>query len=151
MAIGFEIWEGEGTFTYPDHPFDGVVDELDGLLERLDAGRMAHAAHVSAHISALEKLVAPQPDFIDGHAHLGFALLDLGKPRKALEACLRGMAIGDGVIPPGFTGAIPWGYLDNRPFLRALHGAALCQLRLRRRRDAVQLMERILVINSNDN
>lgn len=147
MAIGFDVWEGEGSFTHPAEPFDRLVDEFDALRDRRDAGQLAHTAYVSA----LEKLVARQPDFIDGHAHLGYALLDQGKPRKALEACLRGVAAGDAVIPPGFTGPIPWGCLENRPFLRALHGAVLCQLRLRRRRDAVSLMERLLALNPGDN
>lgn len=41
--------------------------------------------------------------------------------------------------------------LDNRPFLRALHGVALAHARLRRHRDAAAMMERLLAYNPNDN
>jgi hypothetical protein len=47
-------------------------------------------------------------------------------PKKALDRCLEGVSIGHRHIPEGFTGLLGWGHLDNnRPFLRALNGAAL--------------------------
>ncbi|HYG89952.1 MAG TPA: tetratricopeptide repeat protein [Azospirillum sp.] len=147
MTIGFDIWNDEGSFTYSDEPFLELVDAFYALLDQKDAGRVAPRSY----LAALAELIGRQPDFIDAHAHLGFALLEQGKTRKALDACLRGIAIGEAVIPQGFAGTVKWGYLENRPFLRALHGAALCQLRLRRRDEAARLMERMLAYNPDDN
>lgn len=132
MAVGFDIWNDEGGFIYPDEPFLELMEVFAALLDQKDTGRVS----LRSYLVALEELINRQPDFIDAHAHLGFALLDQGKTRKALDACLRGIAVGEAVIPQEFRGAVKWGYLENRPFLRALHGAVLCQLRLRRHDEA---------------
>ena len=147
MAIGFEIFDDEGVFQYPKDPFSHIVDELDEALDQRESGRLSG----NAYIAALQRLVARKPEFIDGHAHLGFVLLEQGKTQKALEACLRGVAVGECSIPKNFNGRIEWGHLDNRPFLRAMHGAIVCHLRLRRHQAAVALMERMLAYNPNDN
>ena len=33
-----------------------------------------------------------------------------------------GLRIGELSLPDDFDGLLPWGYIDNRPFLRCLHG-----------------------------
>lgn len=147
MAIGFKVWRNEGSFTYPEVPFAELEDAFFALLDRKDAGQ----ASLRSHVAALAELIDRQPDFIDAHAHLGFALLEQGKTRKALDACLRGVAVGEAAIPQGFAGTIAWGHIENRPFLRALHGAVLCQSRLRRRGEAAHSMERMLAYNPSDN
>lgn len=147
MAIDFEIFGDEGVFQYSGEPFHRIVDELDEALDQRESGRLSD----NAYVATLETLVARAPEFIDGHAHLGFALLERGKTQKALDACLHGVAIAERSIPEDFDGRIEWGHLDNRPFLRAMHGAVVCQVRLRRRQAAVALMEKMLAYNPNDN
>lgn len=49
------------------------------------------------------------------------------------------------------TEALAWGLVDNRPFLRCLHGYALSLWRLARFPDAEQVLDRMLWLNPSDN
>ncbi len=146
MTILFKVGKGGGIFQHPPG-YDQVVQELDDALEDRDTGRLSDQAYVQK----LKCLIEDHPDFIDGHAHLGNALFEQDKPKNALNACLQGLAVGEGVLPTNFRGMIDWGHLDNRPFLRAVHGAVLCYLRLGQRQKAVALMEKMLKWNPSDN
>jgi len=145
-TVSFEILEGGGIFHYGDW-YDEIVDKFDAALDARDSGHLSNTKYVST----LKSLVERQPEFIDGHAHLGFALMDQGKPKLALQACLCGFEVGERAIPAGFPGMIEWGFLENRPFLRAAQGVLLCRLRLGQRREALALMEKVLRWNPNDN
>lgn len=145
--IGFDVHGDEGVFQCGGESFHRFLDGFYALLEERDDGRLA----LRPYVEALEKMITDRPDFIDGHAHLGFALLEQGKVRDAHGACLRGIAVGRRAIPEDFRGRIEWGWLENRPFLRALHGAALCHLRGRDFQGAARVMEEILAYNPNDN
>ncbi|MBI5547436.1 MAG: hypothetical protein HY901_26435 [Deltaproteobacteria bacterium] len=59
--------------------------------------------------------------------------------------------IGELSLPPGFAGVLIWGRIYNRPFLRCLRGCGLCLWRLGRTSEALQMFERILSLNPNDN
>ncbi len=54
-------------------------------------------------------------------------------------------------LGPDSNGLLPWGYLDNRPFLRCMHGFGLCLWRLERFDEAERIFERILWLNPSDN
>lgn len=149
MFVSFESLDDDdqGIFGYSGDYSERVVDIFDEALDRRDSGGLDNGTYVAI----LERLVEEERDFIDGHAHLAFAWYDQGKLKKALEASLRGLAVGNRLIPEGFTGRIDWTHLDNRPFLRALHGAALTYAKLHRHHEAVAMMERLLAYNPNDN
>ncbi len=148
MPLSFKIFDAKhGSFEYSGASFERAAQALYAAMDRRESGEWSD----KPYMAELQRLVDAEPDFIDGHVHLAFALLGLGKPKKALEHCLRALSVGNRWIPEGFTGHIEWGDLDNRPFLRALHGAALCYSHLRRRRDAVAIMERMLALNPDDN
>ena len=51
----------------------------------------------------------------------------------------------------GFTGVLPWGLIDNRPFLRCMHGYGLCLWRLGRFDEAGRIFQRMLWLNPSDN
>lgn len=138
--------EDVAVFAYPAG-YEGVVDEFDDLLERRDTGRLSR----TRYSKALAELVARNPWFIDGHAHLGNAAYERGEFESALEACERGYALGMQAIPAGFEQFIEWGYLENRPFLRAAHGVVLCRLQLGQRAEAIAVMEKMLAWNPSDN
>ncbi|WP_026622771.1 tetratricopeptide (TPR) repeat protein (plasmid) [Ensifer sp. WSM1721] len=144
--VTFEIAGDDGIFRHGD-AYGAIVDELDTALDRRESGGLSQARY----LSALRDIVERHPHFIDGHAHLGSALLEQGKPKAALESCLRGLQLGENAIPGGFAGTIEWGFLENRPFLRAAHGAMLCRLHLGQRKEALALMEKMLAWNPNDN
>lgn len=145
-SLALEITGDAGIFRHGD-AYDIATDELDAALDSRESGSVTEAKY----LAVLKSIVERHPNFIDGHAHLGYALLEQGKPKLALEACLCGLRLGESAIPAGFAGTIEWGFLENRPFLRAAHGVVLCQLRLGQRRDAVTLMEKMLAWNPNDN
>lgn len=145
-TVKFEAVKKSGIFHHGDG-YDEIIDEFDAVMDARDSGRLTPAEY----ISTLKALVERRPDFIDGHAHLGFALLDQGKPKLALQACSQGFDIGACAIPVKFSGVIEWGFLENRPFLRAAHGVLLCHLRLGQRRDALAMMEKVLRWNPSDN
>jgi hypothetical protein len=46
------------------------------------------------------------------------------------------VGIAEHSLPVGFGGVLSWGMIDNRPFLRCLHGLAICAWRQRRWNDA---------------
>lgn len=144
--LTLEIFDDGGVFRYGDG-YEQLVEELDDALEQRDGGTLAPAKYVRT----LKALVDHHPHFIDGHAHLGYALMEEGKPKLALQACLNGLEVGERAIPASYAGSIEWGFLENRPFLRAAHGVVLSQLRLGQRKDALRLMEKILAWNPNDN
>lgn len=47
-----------------------------------------------------------------------------------------GLSLGELSLPPGFEGLLPWGLIDNRPFLRCMKGFGLCLWRLGRFEEA---------------
>lgn len=148
MPARFERLDADlGIFVFPDAPFDGLVAEFDRLLD----ARERRVTSEKAYVAGLERLIQEEPDFIDAHAHLAYAWIEQGKPKKALDASLVGLARANRLIPEGFAGRIEWGYLENRPYLRAMHGAVLGYLRLRRHKEAAALVERMLTFNPNDN
>lgn len=87
---------------------------------------------------------------LDAHAHLGNFSFD-HRPEIALKHYEVGVRIGEQALGPNFTGMLPWGHIDNRPFLRCLYGYGLCLWRLGRLKEAELAFERILWLNPNDN
>lgn len=146
-GLRFEAQDNIGYFFYPDEKFDSLEDAFNELLELHQSGQMEDKQYVNE----LNRLIAREPNFIDLHAHLSFALLDQDKPKKALDAALAGVAVGNSLVPESFGGQIEWGHLKNRPFLRALHGVILANVRLRRHKNAVMLIDKLLTFNPNDN
>lgn len=61
------------------------------------------------------------------------------------------MAIGAYSLGKDFTGVLPWGLIDNRPFLRCLNGLGLCAWRLGDARAAEALFTKMLWLNPGDN
>lgn len=87
---------------------------------------------------------------LDAHAHLGN--LAFGRmPYDAARHYEVGFRIGELSLPAGFDGLLPWGHVDNRPFLRCMHGYGLCLWRLGQFAEASQIFERMLWLNPSDN
>ena len=146
-VLRFEVQENIGYFVYPDEHFDQLEDDFNELLELHQSGQMQDQQYVTE----LNRLIVQEPNFIDLHAHLAFALLEQGKPKKALDAALAGVAIGNSLMPESFSGEVEWGHLSNRQFLRALHGVVLANVHLRRHKNAVMLIDKLMAFNPNDN
>jgi tetratricopeptide (TPR) repeat protein len=87
---------------------------------------------------------------LDAHAHLGNFVFD-HRPKDAIRHYEVGVRIGELSLPPDFDGLLPWGHIDNRPFMRCLHGYGLCLWRLERFEDAERVFDRMLWLNPSDN
>lgn len=87
---------------------------------------------------------------LDAHAHLGNLAFD-HSPKEAIRHYEVGVRIGELSLGPDFGGLLPWGYIDNRPFLRCLSGFGLCLWRLNRFEEAERVFERMLWLNPTDN
>lgn len=87
---------------------------------------------------------------LDAHAHLGsFAFDDW--PKEAVRHYEIGVRIGELSFDEDCIPVLPWSCLDNRPFLRCMHGFGLCLWRLERFGEAEQIFERMLWLNPTDN
>lgn len=148
MPLQFEVFDAEsGAFAYPDTIYDDLLAQFDGILDDHQSGRLGD----KPYLTALDRLIAEAPDFVDVYAHIATHWHRMGKPKKALDAALLGLSVANRHIPEGFSGRIEWGHLDNRPYLRAMHIALLSYMRLRRHKDAVVIIELMLARNPNDN
>lgn len=137
VAFEFErVDVGEGDEVVGDY----IVDAAD--LAR--AGRREQARHL------LRGLIERDPRCIDAYGHLGWMYFQYSA-KRALPHYLTAVAIGERSLPDGFGGLLPWGWIDNRPFLRALHGLAVTRWRLRQFEQAHSICESLLWLNPNDN
>ena len=146
MRLSLEFLEDTARFRHPPE-HETCEEEFDRLLADRNAGRIGEKRYVGG----LQDIAGRHPWFIDAHAHLGNVLLNGRKPERALEAYLKGLALGEAAIPPGYAGLIEWTPLENRPFFRAAHGAGLCRLHLRQWNEAIELMDTMLVRDPGDN
>lgn len=87
---------------------------------------------------------------LDAHAHLGNFVFD-HRPKEAIRHYEAGVRIGELSLGPAFDGLLPWGHVDNRPFLRCMHGFGVCLWRLGRFDEAEGVFDRMLWLNPSDN
>ena len=126
---------------YPDDPFHDPITRSNDLK---DAGERADAAKI------LMELCEADLRCLDAHSHLGNLVFD-HRPQDAIRHYEVGLRIGELSLGDDFNGVLPWGLIDNRPFLRCTHGYGLCLWRLGRFDEAERLFERMLWINPSDN
>lgn len=115
-----------------------------------DAAELAEAGDRAGARRLLMETLSAELRCIDAHAHLGNLEFDWA-PERAIVHYEIGKRVGELSLPPAFDGALPWGYIYNRPYLRSLHGYGLCLWRLGKLADAQLVFERILSLSPNDN
>ena len=87
---------------------------------------------------------------LDAHSHLGNFVFD-HRPQDAIRHYEAGLRIGELSLGDGFHGVLPWGWIDNRPFLRCMNGFGLCLWRLGRFDEAERVFDHMLWLNPSDN
>jgi tetratricopeptide (TPR) repeat protein len=127
-----------------EDPEDFDSDPIVEASQRNAAGDRAGAREI------LMKLLAADLRCLDAHAHLGNLEFDR-RPEQALRHYEVGLSIGAFSLGKTFDGVLPWGLIDNRPFLRNLHGVGLCWWRLGKTREAAAVFRKMLWLNPDDN
>jgi hypothetical protein len=125
-------------------PEDFDSDPILEANELKDRGQVARAKKL------LERLLVQDMRCLDAHAHLGNLAFD-ADPRIALSHYERGVLIGELSLGQSFEGVLPWGMIDNRPFLRCLSGLGYCLWRLERFEEAEAVFDRLLWMCPSDN
>lgn len=128
------------------HDGDPWDDPIDQAVQASEVGDFQRAADI------LGACLEADLRCLDAHAHLGKLAFDSGFSMVA--AALRhyrvGVAIGDLSLGESFAGVLPWGYLDNRPYLRCLHGLGLAWWRLGEPKRAQDVFRRLLWLDPED-
>lgn len=125
--------------------------EEDPILEAVE---LADAGAVGEAEDLLGDLLTADLRCLDAHAHLGN--LELGSTWPgALERAGRhyrvGLEIAGLTLGADFRDLLPWGLLDNRPYLRCLHGYGLYLWRNGDLAAAGEVFRHLLWLNPNDN
>jgi tetratricopeptide (TPR) repeat protein len=121
--------------------------ESDPITEAADLNRYGDPAEAR---TILMRLLSADLRCLDAHAHLGNFRFDFNA-EMALRHYEIGVRIGELSLPSEFDGLLPWGLIDNRPFLRCLHGYGISLWRLGRLPEAEGIFRKMLWLNPSDN
>jgi tetratricopeptide (TPR) repeat protein len=128
----------------PDAPHS-EDDSIGRAVDHFNAGRSGRARGILWQ--CLEYDIA----CLDAHAHLGnFASTD-GDWQRAKRHWEIGVRLGEWSLGENFDGVLSWGLVNNRPFLRCLHGLGLATWRLGQPNEARKIFERMIRLNPSDN
>lgn len=127
--------------------YDGAYDKLDNLINRHQSRRISD----QEYIDGLTVLIERRPSFIDARVHLGNLVFERAGPARAYNHYWEAYKIGLAALPIGYLDQIRWSDHDNRPFLRAAHGMVACCRRDSSYIVAIDVMERMLRWNPDDN
>lgn len=116
----------------------------------LEAAELRSAGDERGAYDLLMNLLAKDLRCLDAHAHLGNLEFERN-PKQALRHYEMGTTIGGASLGKDFDGVLAWGLIDNRPFLRCLHGVGLCAWRLGDLRVAKAVFTKMLWLNPSDN
>jgi tetratricopeptide (TPR) repeat protein len=97
----------------------------------------------------LRALIEQEPRCLEAHVLLG-NLSFRRSPRTALAHYQTAVAIAELALPRGFNGVLGWSCVDNRPFLRGLHGMGLCWWRLGHLNEAAAVFDTLLWLDPED-
>lgn len=134
----------------PGHdPEDMDSDPIGQAVDLYEAGKVVESDRV------LHRCLEQDLRTLDAHAHLGNWAFGDGSRKLLVERARRnyeaGVAIGNLSLAPDFNGVLEWGRIDNRPYLRCLHGMGLCRWVLGDIQGAREVFERMLWLNPSDN
>ncbi len=127
-----------------EDPGDPFSDPITTSNDRKNAGDWSGASKI------LMELCQADLRCLDAHCHLGNLVFNSG-PQDAIRHYEVGLRIGELSLGADFDDVLEWGFVDNRPFLRCMHGYGLCLWRLGRFDEAGSIFDRMLWLNPSDN
>ena len=128
--------------------------ELDPVYEDFDRGcELLEQGSVSQAEKLFRNVINKAPLHIDALHHLAIILDRTGKSKEARQLWNEGVKIGRSAFPKKFESGdhLDWGWLENRPFLRCLHGLATATLSDGDIVKATNFFEGLISFNPNDN
>ena len=126
-------------------------DDPDAADPILDSIELRDRGHPDRARAMLEGLIEWDARCLDAHAHLGGLAFHQDDPETAQAHYATGVRIAESSLPDGFGGVLAWGLIDNRPFLRCLHGLTISSWRLEQYAEAEELCRAMLWLNPADN
>jgi len=137
----------EWEFVYPDEYYD-LMEGFNRGCESYEEGNLDEAERV------FKVVLAEVPYHLDAIHHLAMVLSDRDLVDQARDLWDQSIRIGRKAFPQDFEPGrdrLEWGWLENRPFLRCLHGLALSRREEGRIEEALMLFQELLSLNPNDN
>jgi len=137
----------EWEFVYPAI-YDDLMDEFHTGCESYEEGNLDEAERI------FRAVLAQMPDHLDAIHHLALVLSERGLLTEACDLWEQTSRIGHKAFPQDFKlgrDHLEWGWLENRPFLRCLHGLALVRYDDGQIGEALRLFQELLTLNPNDN
>ena len=101
----------------------GADPDDPGMDPVIEASELNAAGERGAAEGVLMKMLAEDLRCLDAHAHLGNFEFER-RPKQAMRHYMVGASIGALTLGTDFDAVLPWGLIDNRPFLRACTGSA---------------------------
>jgi len=137
----------EWEFVYPDIYHD-LMDQFHAGCESYEEGDLNEAERI------FRTVLAQMPDHLDAIHHLALVLSERSLIDQARDLSDQAVRIGHKAFPQDFKlgrDRLEWGWLENRPFLRCLHGLALARYDDGEIEEALRLFQELLSLNPNDN
>lgn len=127
---------------------ESAQDEFYRILELLDAGRLEAAE------ARLLALIEVAPNHIDAIHHLALVYEEQGRDGESCLCRMAAVGIGLDALPEKFSwkkSRLEWGFLENRPFMRAYHSLGLWRLEEGEYAEAARIFSRLMQVCPNDN
>jgi tetratricopeptide (TPR) repeat protein len=137
----------EWEFVYPAI-YDDLMNGFHKGCETYEEGNLDEAERI------LRAVLTQMPDHLDAIHHLALVLSERGLLAEARDLWEQTSRIGHKAFPQDFElgrDRLQWGWLQNRPFLRCLHGLALARYQDGEIGEALRLFQELLTLNPNDN
>ncbi|OAI19508.1 hypothetical protein A1507_06895 [Methylomonas koyamae] len=125
-----------------------TYQEFDAAWDYWDQGDYMHAEKL------LRRLIEYNPSHIDAWNLLSLIFEETSRELEAYLCCREAVRTGLDVIPKKFnwkTASLEWGFLENRPFMRAYHNLGLWHERRNEPQLAIEVYSRLLAVCPNDN
>ncbi len=136
MSYAMEDYTGYG-FYQPD--YDPVIEANESETPIMQYDKLA-------------KLWEDYPLCIDALAHMAYVYFRGHRFLRNAENCLKtAIHIAEKNFPPHLDGIFLWSELNNRPYLRSLHGLCLVEWRMGNFAEAEQIARKMLRLNPPDN
>lgn len=131
-----------------DHITEQIDDAFDEAKDAWRAGQFLVAE------KKFLALVERCPNHIDALHHLSIFYGEAGRDATSYVYSQAAVGVGLQAIPEKFSwteSRMEWGFLQNRPFMRAYHALGLWFLNHKRYEEAAEAFSRLLAVCPNDN